>query len=68
MPNDYLRHGDYEYRREMRQRKEWPKDMHFANDPDPGDTGITRLDAHESLTKESSTAWSCIQSPLAGII
>ena len=59
-------HVDREFRHELRQQEEWPENTKFPNDPDPGDGGIMRLNAGESLSPTFTVAWTCTQSRFAG--
>jgi hypothetical protein len=59
---------DREFHREMRQQREWPQNMKFTDNRDPGDGGTRKLSAtRESLSPSCSVAWTCTQSPLADI-
>ena len=39
----------------------WPRHQ-FPSDPDPGDGGAVKLNAQESLSSQTSSAWTTMQS------
>lgn len=60
-----LIYKDPEAKQEILQLKEWPQDLKFPDDPDPGDWGIIKLSPKESLSPTATTACSCVGSMFA---